>query len=140
MRKFILLISLLLMSTMIYAQSLFDGQWGMLYCDSNGVAEASFSLTLKQEGDVVTGRHIRVISYGDFIDEYEDSINGIAKDSVAIINIRTGRCLDITRAIGKAKLEIIKGDSIRFSLLKAPNWEHFFPDSAVLRNNRKGGS
>ncbi|MFI3263056.1 MAG: hypothetical protein R3Y26_09140 [Rikenellaceae bacterium] len=104
-KKLTILFVLCFAFSSVKSQELFNGNWGRLFFDNNGECETSFSMTLKQNGNVIKGRHIRTLLYTLLMDEMEDSINGIVvDDSVAIVTVKSGRS---AKTLGKAKLELI---------------------------------
>ncbi|MFI3263055.1 MAG: hypothetical protein R3Y26_09135 [Rikenellaceae bacterium] len=133
LKKLIILFILCFASSSAKSQKQFNGNWGQIFFDCDGEAEASFCMYLKQNGNVIKGKHLCVIAHGFLIDEMEDSINGIViDDSVAIVTVKSGR--NFIKASGKAKLEIVENDSLRFILLVEPNegGEHFFPGTITI--------
>ena len=130
MKHIILILVMLLASCTLEMQNSFDGIWCYEYYDPTNKLQESFTITLKQDNERITGSHIYALNSGWLLDDLDNSINGKVENGVASITIKSSRTA-ITH--GVAKIVHIGKDSVRFTLVKEPTGgDHLIPKEIVL--------
>jgi hypothetical protein len=109
-------------------QKSFTGNWSWTENDDD-----SFSLTLKQDGDNITGTHSAVAYGGNRVDnslgeEEETSIIGTVSNGIATVKITSA----YSGETSTATIKFIDKNTIEWTVTK-PNGEHYFPDKAIMK-------
>jgi hypothetical protein len=110
----------------------FSGNWSWIENNDNH----TFTISLNQEGNEISGTHIAVVRGGlridAFLEEEEMFIVGtVSEDGIAIVEITSG----YSEKVSQATIKFIDDHTIKWTVISS-NDEHYFPDEALMNTTK----